>query len=122
LNLLDDLKNAYQKIGLNVEGRELDQGDVSLFMDVKIHPAAKQESIIIRDSTLNVFVKDKPVEGQANQRLCKVLSKSLGISPSSVLIDKGHRSKVKKVVLNYQITANKNVMFFTEKIEHLCSK
>lgn len=46
-------------------------------LKIKLHPNSSQEKIeeIIKDKEYEVWIKEKPVEGKANEELIKVLKK-----------------------------------------------
>jgi uncharacterized protein (TIGR00251 family) len=46
---------------------------------------------------LKVRVRARPVEGEANEALIKVLAKALGVSKSAVAIQRGGQSRTKMV-------------------------
>jgi len=46
---------------------------------------------------LKVRVRARPVEGEANAALLKLLAKSLGVSKSAVSLDRGGQSRTKMI-------------------------
>ncbi len=44
---------------------------------IKLHPNSSQEKIIEieKDKTYEVWIKEKPIDGKANQKLIKILKK-----------------------------------------------
>lgn len=44
---------------------------------IKLHPSSSQEKIeeIEKDKTYEVWIKEKPIEGKANEELVKILKK-----------------------------------------------
>ncbi len=59
-------------------------------------PRAKIEKVKkISENHFDVFVKQPPVNGKANQAIIKVLAEYFKISPSQIKIISGHHSKQK---------------------------
>lgn len=48
---------------------------------------------------LKVRVRARPVEGEANAALLKLLAKALGVPKSSVTLDRGGQSRTKRVTV-----------------------
>lgn len=42
---------------------------------VKLHPNSSQEKIIEKDKEYEVWIKEKPIDGKANEELVKTLKK-----------------------------------------------
>jgi uncharacterized protein (TIGR00251 family) len=59
--------------------------------------AAREEVGGTRDQALLVRVTAPPVEGRANDALCKLLSKRLRVAPSRIEVVAGQRSRRKTV-------------------------
>ncbi|NQU74470.1 MAG: DUF167 domain-containing protein [Candidatus Omnitrophica bacterium] len=65
-------------------------------ISVKLKPSAKQERIEkLEENNFLVWVKEKPVEGKANEALIKILSEHFGVSRSRVSLLKGKTSRQK---------------------------
>jgi uncharacterized protein (TIGR00251 family) len=73
--------------------------DSSIFLTIKLHPRSSKNNIEINDFSLDIFVKEPPVKGKANQALVKYLSKTLSIPSSSLTIVSGLKSKTKIVCI-----------------------
>ncbi len=120
MSFLDEIVSSYQNKGIVlIDTHELKKDDIALTLAVHVHPGAKQEKLEVREGILNIFIQARAQDGKANERLKKVLAKKLGISPSSVLIDKGQRSRDKKIIINYVSTPHKQGDYFREKINLL---
>ena len=66
---------------------------------VQVQPSASRNQVMrYTDGVLHVRIAAPPIRGKANQELVKFLSKVLGVSKSSVTIEKGATSR-RKVVL-----------------------
>ena len=67
---------------------------------IKVKPGAKKNEVIgWRDGVLHARVKAPPVEGAANREAVKLLARYFGVTPSSVEITGGHKSRYKRVVI-----------------------
>lgn len=65
---------------------------------VKVAPRAAREAIGgEHDGALKVSLTAPPVEGEANQALCTLLAKRLGVAKRDVTIVQGQSSKLKTV-------------------------
>ncbi|HEX6241772.1 MAG TPA: DUF167 domain-containing protein [Polyangiales bacterium] len=65
---------------------------------VKVAPRAAREAIGgEHDGALKVSLTAPPVEGEANQALCALLAKRLGVAKRDVVIVQGQSAKLKTV-------------------------
>ncbi len=65
---------------------------------VKVKPTAREEKVETRDDgSLFVSVKEPPIQGRANQGVCRVLAAHFGLSLASVRILSGHTSRIKLI-------------------------
>lgn len=65
---------------------------------VKAKPGSKNEKIErIDESHFEVWVKEPPVKGKANQAIIKALAAHFGVAPEKVRIVSGHTSRQKIV-------------------------
>lgn len=73
----------------------------SITLDVKVTAGAKKEEIgeFMKDGTLKVGLRAKPIRGQANRALIELLAKVLGIKKDDIEIISGMRSNRKKIKL-----------------------
>ncbi len=63
---------------------------------VKVKPRAKQAKIEkMRDNRFDVWVKEPPVEGKANEAVCKAMAKYFGVPLLRVKIISGSNSRQK---------------------------
>ena len=73
---------------------------------VRVHPNARQDEILgFKDDMLHLKIAAPPVKGKANLKLIKFLSDILGISKSSLTIEKGVTGR-KKVIGIHGLTQN----------------
>ena len=69
-----------------------------LTVSVRVHPGASREGIVVlADGSLDVRLRARAIEGQANERLVEVLADRLGLRRRDVEIVSGHRSRQKRV-------------------------
>ena len=75
------------------------QGAVRLA--VHLQPGASRNAIeAVSNGRLRIRVQAPPVEGAANEALCKLLSKTLGVAKSKVRIAHGETSREKTVEIS----------------------
>ena len=67
---------------------------------VRVQPRAARDEIVgVRDGTLVVRLTAPPVEGRANQALCRLLARRLGVAPSRVAVVRGAKGRDKMVAV-----------------------
>jgi uncharacterized protein (TIGR00251 family) len=59
--------------------------------------ARKDELVTVRDGVLVVRIATPPLDGRANEALCRLLAERLGVRASSVTVFRGYRSRDKLV-------------------------
>ena len=65
-------------------------------LEVRLQPRANRDEIAgERDGRVLVRVTAPPVDGRANQALCRLIAKRLGVSRSRVTLIRGERSRDK---------------------------
>lgn len=67
----------------------------SALIQVRVIPRSSQNKIALLDGCLKIWVTSPPVDGAANEAVCAILAKSLGIAPSRVQVVRGETSKDK---------------------------
>ena len=80
-----------------------EERDNSISISVNIHPNSQKNKILITDYSIEIYIKEPPTKGKANQALIKFLSKKLEISSSSIKVLRGEKSK-KKIVSISELT------------------
>lgn len=69
-----------------------------ILLPVKVVPKASKNRIVGElDGALKITVSAAPEKGAANQAVCRLLAKTLGLRTSQVTIDAGHGSPRKTV-------------------------
>lgn len=59
--------------------------------------ASRDELAGMRDGVLHVRVTAPPVDGRANQGVCKLIARAVGVGRTSVSVARGERSRDKLV-------------------------
>ena len=74
--------------------------DETTSVSIVVQPNAKRNEVLgFEESVLHVKIAAPPVKGKANRELIAFLSKLLGISKSSITIEKGHISRRKVIAI-----------------------
>jgi uncharacterized protein (TIGR00251 family) len=67
-------------------------------LTIRLTPRAAQEAVDPRpDGVLAVRVTAPPIDGRANEALCRLIAKRAGVAPSRVSVVRGHRGRDKVV-------------------------
>ena len=67
-------------------------------IEVRLQPRAKRDEIAgARDGVLAVRVTAPPVEGRANEALCRLIARHVKVAPNRVSIVRGHAARNKLV-------------------------
>jgi uncharacterized protein (TIGR00251 family) len=65
---------------------------------VRLQPRARRDEIVgEREGRVVVRVTAPPVEGKANDALCRLIAKAAGVAPSRVAVIKGQTAREKVV-------------------------
>ena len=71
-----------------------------ILLRIKAVPASSINKIAgLHDGALRIKIKAPAVEGAANKELVRFLSKTLKVSKSDIIIDKGETAKIKTIRL-----------------------
>lgn len=73
--------------------RALVDGDGRLA--VHVTPGARSERIAIEDGKVQVKVRARPTDGEANEAVGRLVAKALGVAPSRVALLRGATSREK---------------------------
>ena len=69
-------------------------------LSLRIQPRAKRAGVVgIAGSSLKIAVASPPVDGKANEALCRYLAKALKVSKSSVVILRGETNREKIILI-----------------------
>ncbi len=67
-------------------------------IEVRLQPRSSRDELTgMRDGVLQARVCAAPVDGEANQALCRMIASRAGVAPSRVEVIRGQRSRVKLV-------------------------
>ncbi len=70
-------------------------------IQVKVKPGSFKDEISIDENNQWIIkIREKPIDGAANEYLIKFLSKELKVRKSDIVIEKGLTSQFKKIELN----------------------
>jgi uncharacterized protein (TIGR00251 family) len=79
-------------------GLEIREGPEGVTLKVHVQPRASRDALAgEREGALVVRLTAPPVEGAANEALCRLLARALGVPPSSVSVVSGARGRRKGV-------------------------
>jgi len=68
-------------------------------LPVRVTPRSSREKIEVADGVVRVWVMASPTDGQANEAVCKVVAKAVGLPPSRVTVARGHTAREKTLAL-----------------------
>jgi uncharacterized protein len=120
LNEYCDLAKTFHRFGVALNKYEKSVDSIYFEISFEIRPGAKIEKIQVTDGgSIKIHTMEKPVEGAANKSVIKKLSKSLGIPKSNIEIISGVNSRSKNVALVFQISKNKTIENYIEKISKI---
>ena len=72
-----------------------------IVINIKVKPGSFKDEITIDDQQQWVIkIREKPIDGAANDYLIKFLAKALHLKKSDVQIEKGFTSPFKKIIMN----------------------
>jgi uncharacterized protein len=70
-------------------------------ISVRVQPRARSDALVgLREGVLIVRVMAPPLEGRANDAVCRLLARALGVRTSDVTILRGERTRDKVVAIN----------------------
>ena len=63
---------------------------------VRLQPRARRDEVVgERDGSVLIRVTAPPVDGKANEALCRLVAKKAGVAPSRVTLVRGHTARDK---------------------------
>lgn len=69
-----------------------------MIYEITVKPSSKKGPLILEEGNkLTVFLREKPVDGEANAALVKLLAKHFGVSKGQVTIKTGARGRNKLI-------------------------
>ena len=79
-----------------MNGLRVRREEGAITFEVRVAPRASRNRVIgVQDGVLKVALTAPPVDGAANEALCKLLAKTLGVSKSAIQILRGERGRTK---------------------------
>jgi uncharacterized protein (TIGR00251 family) len=67
-------------------------------LSVRLQPRARRDEIVgERGGAVVIRVAAPPVDGKANQALCRLIAKAAGVPPSRVSVVRGHTARDKLI-------------------------
>ena len=68
---------------------------------VKVKPGSKKGPLVVEENgELTVFIKERAVDGAANEGLVAALSAHFKVSKSKIIIESGFTSRIKRVMVS----------------------
>jgi uncharacterized protein YggU (UPF0235/DUF167 family) len=66
---------------------------------VRVKPGSSKGPLVVAEGEagLVIYVREKAIDGQANEGVTATLAKYLGLAPSRVRVVRGHAARVKQV-------------------------
>ena len=72
-----------------------------MLIKVKVFPKSKKEELIIKDKdSFDIKIKEKPIEGKANEAVINKLASHFNISPKKFRIIKGSKTRNKIIEIH----------------------
>ena len=69
-------------------------------IQIRVTPRSSRNELRYEAGVLNVRVTAAPVDGSANAACCELIADALNVARSRVTVVKGHKSRVKTVVVD----------------------
>jgi uncharacterized protein (TIGR00251 family) len=70
----------------------------AVILRVRVHPRSKREELrLAADGSVEAWTKAPPVEGRANEALCRLLAETAGVPRALVRVVSGTRGRVKVI-------------------------
>ncbi len=72
-------------------------------IDVTCHPGSKRPGIVEADGALVVRVRERAIDGAANEACVRALAAAYGVAPSAVRLVRGIRSRRKRFAIDLPV-------------------
>ncbi len=80
-------------------------------LNIKVKPGSfKDEISFDAENNLIIKIREKPIDGAANDYLVRFLSKEFKISKSNIVLEKGQTSPFKKLLINLSPAELENIL------------
>ena len=71
------------------------------YLNVRVTPGARQDGVVGWQGTaLKVKVRAAPEKGKANDAVCALIARTLGVPPTAVAVERGHTSRGKLLLVD----------------------
>ncbi|RKY01959.1 MAG: DUF167 domain-containing protein [Spirochaetes bacterium] len=67
-----------------------------MIIEVIAHTGSSKREIIQKDGKYHVYTPKKPIKGEANRDIIRILSENLNVPKSSISLVRGEKSKIKQ--------------------------
>lgn len=64
-------------------------------IDVRVSPKSSRNAVELKNGVIKVYVTAPPVDGEANEAVCKLVAARLGVPKTNVRVVRGDTSKTK---------------------------
>lgn len=64
-------------------------------IDVRVSPKNSRNAVELKNGVIKVYVTAPPVDGEANEAVCKLVAARLGVPKTNVRVVRGDTSKTK---------------------------
>lgn len=68
-----------------------------MIIEVKVKPKASKDALFVKNETLNIWVKEPPEDGKANQGVIRQLAKFLKVDKRQLRLVSGKKSRIKMI-------------------------
>lgn len=69
-----------------------------MIYSVVVKPNSKKSPLVVQNEAgLTVYLREKPIDGEANSALIRQLSKHFGVAKTCIVIKSGHNSRQKLI-------------------------
>jgi uncharacterized protein YggU (UPF0235/DUF167 family) len=66
---------------------------------VRVTPRSSRNRVEVVDGQVRIWVTASPTDGQANEAVCGIVAKTLGVAPSRVRVHRGHTARDKTLAV-----------------------
>ena len=117
---MENLLQKIEEMGLRVFNRVIDGSQIEFSFNVCARPGSKIEKRYLGENGEVVLCFGaRPVDGEANRAIFKILSKNLGMPQGHFDLEKGSKSKIKRFRVKIVFTDRKGLDYHLEKWKSL---
>ncbi len=111
------LEELFQSCKVQAYKIECSDSYLSFELNIWAKPGAKVEKSIVGDEgEIIIYIKERPIDGQANKAFIKYLAAQLSITKSSVSLSRGSKSRFKRFSFQFTFTDRKDFDYYFKKI------